>query len=398
MSYPPPAMVTRNPVLDQLATYPAEALYAEKRRLRAQGLEVFDFSVGDPIEPTAPQLVAAYRDAVPEVSQYPSVAGLAPFREACAAWVSRRFGVELDPEREILPSSGSKEAIFHLPLCVLDRSSSRRCVLFGKPGYPVYERGTRFAGGEPWGVELRPERGYRLEPWELSADELARVAVVWINYPHNPTAATVDRDYLSELYDFCRERDILLCSDECYVDLYFERPLPPSLLQIGRDSVLTFHSLSKRSGMTGYRSGFVAGDAALIDVLRSARANFGVASTTMTQRAACVAWGDEQHAERRRELFRAKRDVLCSFFDEVGLRYSPCRATLYLWLRTPGDCDPLAYAQKLASCGILVSTAPQLGVDQPYVRLALVPSLDDCRRAAQVWRREMKEVTTDDLG
>ncbi|MBK6846743.1 MAG: aminotransferase class I/II-fold pyridoxal phosphate-dependent enzyme [Proteobacteria bacterium] len=248
-------------------------------------------------------------------------------------------------------------------------------------------RGTRFAGGEPWAVELRAEQGYRLEPWELPAAALAETAVLWINYPHNPTGATVDRDYLARLAELCRRHDILLCSDECYVDLYLDGEPPPSLLEVAREGVLVFHSLSKRSGMTGYRAGFIAGDPQLIGALRRARANFGVASSTMVQAAAAWAWRDDAHAAARRALFRRKRELFTRFFAEVGLACAPCSATFYLWLRTPGDADPRRYAAELAErAGILVSPASNLGVEQPYVRLALVPTETDCARAIACWR------------
>lgn len=380
-------MPTLNPLLSTLGAYPAEALHAEKRALLAAGREVFDFSVGDPLEPTDPRIVAAFRAAVPAVSQYPTIAGEDDGRAACAEWVARRFGVTLDPAREILPSAGSKEAIFHLPLAFLDPRGPRRRVLFGTPAYPVYERGTRFACGEPWAVELRAEQGYRLEPWELPAGQLAETAVLWINYPHNPTGATVDRDYLARLAELCRRHDILLCSDECYVDLYLDGEPPPSLLEVAREGVLVFHSLSKRSGMTGYRAGFIAGDAQLIGALRRARANFGVASSTMVQAAAAWAWRDDAHAAARRAVFRRKRELFTRFFAEVGLACAPCSATFYVWLRTPGDADPRRYAAELAErAGILVSPASNLGVEQPYVRLALVPTEADCARAIACWR------------
>jgi succinyldiaminopimelate transaminase len=367
-----------------LSTYPAEALYAKRRQLLARGLTVYDFSVGDPIEPTDGAIVDAFKGAVPAISQYPSIWGLAEFRRACASWIERRFGVALDPERQVLPCSGAKEAVFHLPLTFIDPTAERRTVLYGVPGYPVYERGTLLAGGEIWPVELRPETQYRLEPWTLPEERVAKTAILWINYPHNPTGATIDRAYLERLVVFCADHGILLCSDECYVDLYFDAR-PPSILEITRDGVLAFHSLSKRSGMTGYRSGFIAGDGELITLLRETRASFGVASTDMTQRAAIAAWNDDRHAEQRRQVFRRKRDLLLEFFKGAGISAWPCAATLYLWVRTPEDLSALDYAERLADLGILVSPAPQLGVDQPYVRLALVPDLDRCRQAIEIW-------------
>ncbi|MCA9668066.1 MAG: aminotransferase class I/II-fold pyridoxal phosphate-dependent enzyme [Myxococcales bacterium] len=381
-------MHRRNPVISQLPTYPAEALYAKRRELVARGLEVFDFSVGDPREPTDARIRAAFAAGMPEVSQYPTTRGLDEMRAACAAWLARRFGVEVDAAREVLPTSGSKEAVFHAPAAFVDPAAAPR-VLFGAPAYPVYERSALLWGARPWIVELRPERGYRLEPWTLDEAALAETAMLWINYPHNPTAACVDRDYLARVAEFCREREIVLCADECYVDMYLDDDVrPPSLLEVAREGVLTFHSLSKRSGMTGYRSGFIAGDPELVDLFAELRPNFGVAASEPVQRASIVAWGDEQHAEARRVCFRQKRDVILAFLERAGIEAEPCRATLYLWVRVPGAEDgagALAYAERLADAGILVSPAPQLGVDQPYIRLALVPTVEDCERAVARW-------------
>jgi succinyldiaminopimelate transaminase len=382
-------MSSKNPRLGQLKPYPAEALYAKKRAVAAAGRQVFDFSVGDPIEPTDPTIVEAFRRSVPEISQYPPIAGEEDFRQACSAWIQRRFGVEVDQASQILPSGGSKEAIFHLPLAFIDPDSPRRRVLFGNPAYPVYERGTILAGGEPWGVELRPEQNYELRPWELDPESIAQTALIWVNYPHNPTGAAVDVAYFERLSAFCRQHDILLCSDECYVDLYLEPPAPPSALQCGAEGLLVFHSLSKRSGMTGYRAGFISGDPALIATLRTARANFGVAPSVMVQRTAAFAWREDTHVERRREVFRRKRDLFLDFFSEVGLHCTPCRTTFYLWLRTPTD--PLTYAEHLADAGIIVSPAPLLGAQQPYVRLALVPGVAECEQAIAAWRNLLEQ-------
>ncbi len=390
-------MVDVNPVISRLPTYPAEALYAKRDELRRRGIEVFDFSVGDPIEPTDPRIRAAFGNGMPEVSRYPKIRGIEPLRQAIARWLRRRFDVELDPEREILPTRGSKEAIFHLPLAFCDPAKRPR-IIFGNPGYPPYERGALFAGAEPWPVELRPERGYRLEPWHLPADEIAKTAVIWINYPHNPTGATVDEAYLRRVIDFCHDHDILLCADECYVDMYLDDIRPPSVLQLADGSgsrpaagVLAFHSLSKRSGMTGYRAGFVAGHAELVATLVKMRANLGVAATVPGQQAAIVAWDDEEHAARRRDAFRAKRDAFVTFFADAGLEHLPCRATLYLWVRIPpafgnDGAAAMAYGERLTQAGILVAPAPLAGVDQPYIRLALVPSLADCQRAIELWK------------
>jgi LL-diaminopimelate aminotransferase len=358
-------MPTLNPLLSTLGAYPAEALHAEKRALLAAGREVFDFSVGDPLEPTDPRIVAAFQGAVPAVSQYPTIAGEDDGRAACAEWVARRFGVTLDPARELLPSAGSKEAIFHLPLAFLDPHGPRRRVLFGTPAYPVYERGTRFAGGEPWAVELRAEQGYRLEPWELPAAQLAETAVLWINYPHNPTGATVDRGYLARLAELCRRHDILLCSDECYVDLYLDGEPPPSLLEVAREGVLVFHSLSKRSGMTGYRAGFIAGDPQLIGPHQRAARQLRASPAPRLGARPPPPWpgADDAHVAARRRRLPMRRSASWSRASSAEVRArpaSPCRGHhLPLAAHARRRRRPRRYAAELARARAS-SSAPAL--------------------------------------
>ena len=390
--YVAPVVAQISPVLQALSQYPAEALYAQRRQLKQKGLEVFDFSVGDPREATPPLIRRAFRGGLPAVSQYPSVRGLPELRRACAQWLERRFGVTIDPETSILPCSGSKEAIFHTPLA-FGNPADKPFVLYGTPAYPVYQRGTLFSGARPWPVELKPESHYALLPEELDPSRLRATRLIWVNYPHNPTGAVVSRDYLGRMLELSRRHDAVLCADECYVDLYYESA-PPSALQAADgclDGLLAFHSLSKRSAMTGYRSGFIAGDPELIRWMARLRANLGTAPAEPSQRAAIAAWSDDTHVEKRRALFRVKRDLFLAFFEECGLHCQPCAATFYLWLQVPAAFDQddggASYAKHLASAGILVSPAAQLGARQPYVRIALVPTAAQCRRAISAWRK-----------
>src|SRR5947207_2242021 len=214
-----------NTILEALEEYPIVRIEAEKAKLKAAGKTVYDFGTGDPIEPTPAFIREAAARSIPEVSQYPSVKGLAELRRAAAGYMLRRFGVELDPETEILPTGGSKEAIFLLPFAFLDARSKRNVVVSPAPGYTVYERGTRFAGGEPHEVPLTRENRWLVEPDELPRSAWNRTAIFWANYPHNPTGALAPDDHYQRLVDFARSRDVLLCSDECYVDIWTtERP------------------------------------------------------------------------------------------------------------------------------------------------------------------------------
>jgi acetylornithine aminotransferase len=360
------------------------ALEERKARLRAEGKRLFDFGLGDPTEPTPPFLREALRAAVPEVSQYPSAVGTPALRRAAAGYLRRRFGVAVDPETQVVPATGAKETIFHLPFAFCG-DPARRAVVMPDPGYPTYEVGARFAGLEPVKVALGPHNRFLLEPEEVGEAVLSRTLLFWVSYPHNPTGAVAPRDYLERVGAAARRHGFVVASDECYADVYFGEP-PLSMLQVQVENALAIHSCSKRSGMTGYRSGFVAGDPDLVAVLKRFRSHPGVASPDFVNAAATAAWGDDAHAAERREAFRAKRDLFLAFFREAGLEVHGSEATLYLWVKAPGGLDSAAYALRLLEAGIVVAPGTSFGAGQGYVRVALVPALDECREAIERWR------------
>jgi succinyldiaminopimelate transaminase len=382
--------VRTNPILDALEEYPIVRIEAEKSKLKAAGKTVFDFGTGDPIEPTPAFIREACARAIPEISQYPTVKGLPELRKACAGYVERRFGVKLDPDTEILPTGGSKEAIFLTPSAFLDGRSQRNVVICPAPGYTVYDRGTRFAGGEVHEVALTPENGYVIEPASLPRPIAARTAIFWANYPHNPTGALAPDDHLERLCRWAKEKDVLLCSDECYVDNWVTKR-PKSMLEFGKENVLTFFSCSKRSGMTGYRTGFVAGDARAITAFAKFRPNVGVASPVWTQKAAAVAWADDAHAEERRKLFNVKRAVVTAFLEEAGFELAGGDTTFFLWIKVPArEGTDEQWARRLLEHGIVAIPGSYFGKGGAgFLRLALVPDLETCKKAVAVWKKAL---------
>jgi len=379
----PPSLLL-NPVLADLPAYPLARMDERRRELEEQGVRLFDFGTGDPREPTEERIRQALIASVPVTSRYPSAAGTRELREAFAGFMRRRHGVVLDPDTEVLPAAGSKEAIFHAPLAFIHSSHERRGVAYGTPGYPVYERGALFAGGETLPVRLRKEEDFLLSTGALDP---TKTRAVWMNYPHNPTGATATRAYLEETADFYREHDILLFSDECYNDVYSGAP-PPSILEVTRERTLAFVSLSKRSGMTGYRSAMIAGDAELIAALKKLRPSIGVASPGFVQHAATAAWSEDAHVEKRNRIFAAKRALFESFFERVGVRWTPTNASLYLWAEVPEEYggDDEAYALKLLEEEILVAPGSSFGPGgEGYFRIALVPGLEECKAAIARW-------------
>ncbi|ADY73406.1 succinyldiaminopimelate transaminase [Desulfurobacterium thermolithotrophum DSM 11699] len=381
-----------NKKVRELQTYPMDSLVKAKEELKKAGKRIYDFGTGDPKEPTDPKIREALVKAIPEVSQYPTVKGRKDLREAIANWFFNRFHVLLDPETEVIPTAGSKEAIFHFPLVFIDTDTEKKKVIFGTPAYPVYERGTLFAGGEPYPVTLKFEEQFLLRLDKLPKSLLEETAIVWINYPHNPTGAVAPISYLEDTYNICREYGIILCSDECYTEIYFETP-PHSLLEVGKKGAVVFHSLSKRSGMTGYRSGFVAGDSEIIQNYLKYRSSFGVASQDFIQQAAKVAWSDEEHVKERRAIFGQKRDIFVKFFKEIGLEFLYPEATFYLWVKVPNGISSKEYALHLLKYGIVISPGEFFGKGgKGFFRIALVPTLKECKEAVDIWKKAHKEL------
>ena len=370
-----------NPVLDRLGSYPIAELQEQARAMRTAGLPLIDFSVGDPREPTPAFIPRSLKDSVPVVSQYPTTSGLPELRRAVADYVHRRFGVRVDPDRNVLPTAGSKEAIFSTPLAFVDRDA-RDAVVWATPGYPIYERGALLAGAEGHSVTLSGD--FVLRPDQIPDPVWDRASIVWTNYPHNPTGALAGRDDVEAMYRKARATNTWLMGDECYVDIY-EDVAPPSILGVADDGIegaLSFMSLSKRSGMTGYRSAVVVGDERAIEALRALRTSTGTASPEFVQGAAVAAWADDDHVAERRRIFAAKRAILRAAFEGLGYQVVASRAGLYLWVKVGDDA---AVAARLLQGGVLVSPGRAFGSGgEGFIRLALVPTLEESENAVEV--------------
>ena len=377
-----------SPVLAATGTYPFVRLEEAKRRLTAAGIELIDFGKGDPREETDRLIRRALVESIEPISGYPLAEGLPELRRAVAAWCQRRFGVGLDPDAEVIPTYGSKEAIFHLAQVVLDRGGDKSLVLSTEPGYPVYDRGALFAGGEVEHVPLREENSF-LPDLDAIDDEIwARTAIFWINYPNNPTGAVAPLEFLERLASLASAHDFLLAADEAYTELWFDAP-PRSALEVAdRSHVVVFQTLSKRSSMTGYRSGFVAGPADLISALKQYRPTVGTAPQEFVQRASVVAWGDEEHVARTRDIYRRKRAVLLPALARKGVRIAGSEATMYLWLEVPDGETSEELAERLLEHGLIVSPGTFFGPSGAgYWRLALVPTEAECVHAAEILER-----------
>jgi succinyldiaminopimelate transaminase len=385
-------MVHLSPGMRVSEPYPFEELDRRKAAAVAAGRSLVDLGAGDPRDETPAFIREALRDAVPAVSSYPRAAGLPALREAIAAWVHRRFGVTLDPDAHILPTLGSKEPIFHLTPALLDPEGGKHLVTVTTPGYPVPERGARYVGGDVARLSLTEERAFLPDLDAVDASTWDRTATLWLNYPNNPTGATAPPDFLRAAAERCRAHDVVLASDEAYCELWFEGDAPASVLQVGDlTNVLAFHTLSKRSSMTGYRSGFVAGDPALIAALRTLRPSTGLTPQEFVQEASIAAWNDEAHVEEMRAGYARRRKLFLDVLSSHGVRIAGGPATFYLWVAVPAGLTSLDWSLRLLDeADVIVAPGTFFGpAGEGYVRLALVPTLEDCERAAQALDRTL---------
>ncbi len=284
--------------------------------------------------------------------------------------------------------SAARRRSSRFALAVVDANGARDTVAYTDPGYPVYERGALFAHARPLAIPLREEHGFLPDLDAIDDETWARLAVFWVNYPNNPTCATAPLSFYERLAALAREHGFVVASDEAYTELWFDEP-PASALQLAdRTNVLVFNTLSKRSSMTGYRSGFAAGDPVLVAALKAFRPTVGTAPQEFVQRASVVAWGDEEHVVATRERYGRKRALLLDVLRRKGIRVAGSDATMYLWLAVPEGETSESFAERLLEHGILLAPGSYLGAaGEGYARIALVPSEEDCTRAAEILER-----------
>ncbi|HYV50882.1 MAG TPA: aminotransferase class I/II-fold pyridoxal phosphate-dependent enzyme [Dongiaceae bacterium] len=363
------APLPRGRYLRDLPEYPFARLDAKRREMESKGMRVIDLGIGDPSEPTPQFIQDVLADAVPRSSGYPRVLGIPELRNAAAAWLKRRFGVDVDPDREILPVNGSKEAIHSLPLALID--AVRPLVLVPVPAYPVYALGANAAGGEVIRLPLHADNGYLPDLDTVPDETWAKAAMLWINYPHNPTGATASRAFLDKAASRCREHGVLLASDEAYADIYFEER-PPGALEYGTENVLAFHTLSKRSAMAGYRTGFMAGDPRLIAELLRMRPGLGVATPRFVQEAAVAAWNDDVHASEQRQIYAERKDRAIWALIQAGYEVTPPQGGLFLWMRVPAGFTSESFAMRCLEAGVVLLPGSALDPSgEGFVRISL---------------------------
>jgi LL-diaminopimelate aminotransferase len=373
--------------LAALHTYPMAELPAIKRRLIEQGVDVIDVGAGDADFPPPPVAVEALARAVqdPAMSRYAFQLGLPAFREAAAAYMQRRFGVTVDPFKQLHPLLGSKEGIAHLAAAVLDPGD---VAIVPEPGYAVYHGGTVLAAAEPYGVPLTPRTDFLLELEELPPDVVRRAKLVYLNYPNNPTAAVAPREYLERTVAFARRHDILIAYDNPYCEITFDGYVAPSIFEVpgAWETAVEFHSLSKSFCMTGWRLGWVVGRAELIAALARVKNYIDTGAFLAVQAAgAAVLAQADTIARGYVEQFRARRDAVLPALESSGFEVESPRATLYVWVPLPEGIASAAFQQRaIEDVGVVILPGSAFGAGaEGFFRVALTTTTPRLVEAAE---------------
>jgi LL-diaminopimelate aminotransferase len=350
---------------------------------RAEGADVTSLGVGDPDLPTPPHVIEALQKAAedPSTHQYPSYFGLPAFRQAVAEHYERRFGVRLDPDAEVQPLIGSKEGLAHIALAFVDPGDE---TLVPDPGYPVYDIATRLAGGTTSYMPLYAANGFRPDFGGIVPGE--RATMLWLNYPTNPTAAVADVALFEHAVAFARRHDLVLVHDAAYSEITFDGHVAPSVLEApgARDVAVEFGSLSKTYNMTGWRIGYAVGNAEAIRALATIKTNVDSGIFNAIQEAGIAAlMGPQDHVERMREVYRARRDVVVAAFRALGFQLEPPLGSIYVWVPTPAGRSSVEFAAELLDRAAVV-VAPGTGYGphgEGYIRISLTVADERLREA-----------------
>ncbi|MEW6251577.1 MAG: LL-diaminopimelate aminotransferase [Planctomycetota bacterium] len=380
--------VTRSERLAALPPYLFAEIDRQKRAALAAGRDIIDFGVGDPDKPTHGFIIERMEQAIrdPRNHVYPLGGGSAAFRQQIADFFQGRYGVALDPQREVLALIGSKEGIGHLPLAVVNPGET---VIVPSPGYPVYRAGTIFAGGQPWTLPLTADTGWLPDLAAIPAEVARSAVLMFINYPNNPTGALADLAFYERVVRFAGEHNMLVAQDAAYNELYLGTVRPPSILQVAgaREVAIEFHSASKTFNMTGWRVGFAVGQADALAALAAVKANFDSGVFGAVQAAACTAYAGSARPElaAMRSLYRERAEALCAALRRLGFAATPPPATFYVWARVPAGYDSMTVCTRLLEEADIVCV-PGSGFGPTgagYVRFALSVPAERMERAVQ---------------
>ncbi|MFZ5451103.1 MAG: LL-diaminopimelate aminotransferase [Thermodesulfobacteriota bacterium] len=361
--------------LKQIPPYLFKEIDEKKAEVKARGVDIIDLGVGDPDLPTPRFIIERMMEAVqhPATHRYPAYSGMRGFREAVARWYQKRFGVELDPETEVLTLIGSKEGIAHLPLGI---NNPEDINLMTSPGYPVYQMGSLFAGAYSHFVPLLRENAFLPDFHDVDPLTARDARAFFFNYPNNPTAAVADKDFFGQMVDFCREYQIIAVHDAAYTELAYDGYNPPSFLEVpGAKAVgIEFHSLSKTYNMTGWRLGMAVGNKDVLAALGKIKSNIDSGAFDAIQLAGIAALDSDQSCVKENcAILQERRNILVGGLKKLGYDVEFPQATFYVWLAAPPGMTSMSFTTHLLEQAGIV-TIPGMGLGAPgegFVRLAL---------------------------
>jgi N-succinyldiaminopimelate aminotransferase len=387
-----------NPALDSLQPYPFQKLAGLLQEAKASPRHTpINLSIGEPKHPTPEFIQRALTDHLSGLASYPATAGTPALRGSIAAWLMRRHQLSaIDPAREVLPVNGSREALFAFAQTVVDRVRPDACVVMPNPFYQIYEGAALLAGARPEYLNLQRENGYRIDFDQLAPETWTRVQLLYLCSPANPTGTVMDLDQWAQAFALSDRHGFVIASDECYSEIYYDEDEPPlgalaAAHRLGRSGfprLVVFSSLSKRSSVPGMRSGFVAGDARILERFLLYRTYHGCAMSPAVQAASQAAWEDEAHVVENRRLYREKfRAVLQRLRGVIDLE--PPAGAFYLWLPIPGADTEVARALyeglhlTVLPGSYLARERHGCNPGRGFLRIALVSNLEECTEAAR---------------
>ncbi|MEE9240391.1 MAG: LL-diaminopimelate aminotransferase [bacterium] len=377
--------VVRTDRLKRLPPYLFAQIDQMKREAQETGMDIISLGVGDPDLPTPDHIIEelSVSSRRPANHQYPSYAGMESFRKACADWYEERFGVSLDPKSEVLSLIGSKEGIAHISLAFVNPGDY---TLVPDPAYPVYEIGTYFADGQVHFMPLIAEKGFLPNLSDIPSDVARKAKLMFLNYPNNPTAACAEVSFYDEVVEFARANEVIVCSDIAYSEMAFDGYRPLSFLNAegAKEVGVEFHSLSKTYNMTGWRIGFVAGNADVLSGLGSIKTNVDSGAFQAVQEAGICALRDDQSCvDEMRKTYQGRRDVILEGLKKLGLQAAIPKATFYVWVKCPDGYSSSEFtAHLLKECGVVTTPGNGFGKSgEGYIRMALTVPEDRLREA-----------------
>lgn len=342
---------------------------------RAAGIDVVTFGIGDPDLPTPRNILDALHQAAedPANHRYPESEGLPELNQAISDWYERRFEVRFEPMKETLPLIGSKEGIAHVALCFIDPGD---IALMPDPGYPVYEIGTMFAGGESYKLDCTRESGWLPNLDAIPADVAERAKVLWLNYPNNPTGAVAGLDFFEHVVAWAKRYDVAVLHDNPYCDVVYDGYNAPSIFQVpgAKDVAIEFNSWSKIYNMTGWRIGMAVGNADMINALMRVKSNIDSGIPQAIQKMAIEAvYGPQDVIDEHNRIYQRRRDRMVEVLRTIGLEVDPPKASLYVWAKLPDGITSGDFAARLIEeCAVVVTPGRGYGVNgEGYIRMSV---------------------------